>query len=74
MGKEPDVIDVKFTVVKPAKLKKRPKGGEDWTEAEFQAWRKLPLWKRYELTFNWPYFVIIAAIALAAFARKMAEL
>lgn len=56
------IIDAEFTVVQPAKAKKRPAGARHWTEAEYQYWLTLPWWKRYGP--NWPLAISSGAIAL----------
>jgi len=55
-----------FRVIDPETGKPRPVGTEEWTEAEFQAWKRLPFWKKRGLVISFPgvnWFIVAASLA-----------
>jgi len=60
-----------FRVIDPETGKPRPKGMEEWPEAEFQDWKREPFWKRYKISFSiWPALLIVG-LALSALLRSV---
>lgn len=59
-----------FRVIDPETGKPRPKGTEEYTETEFQAWKRLPIWKRWRLTFA-PGALITVGLVLAVALQRL---
>ncbi len=62
-----------FRVIDPETGRVRPVGTEEWTEAEFQTWKRLPWWRRYGVIFppiGWFTILATAAAVVLAVARS----
>jgi len=64
------MTDVEFRVIDLETGKPRPKGTDDYSEAEYQAWKRLPIWKRWRLTLA-PSVLFIIVFTVAAWARHL---
>lgn len=55
-----------FRVIDPETGKPRPKGTEEWTEAEFQAWKRVPWWQKRTIIISYPrvnWFIVLGSLA-----------
>jgi len=55
-----------FRVIDPETGKPRPRGTEEWSEAEFQAWKRLPIWEKRSLVITFPavnWFIVAGSLA-----------
>lgn len=62
------ITDAQFTVVS---VKGRPKWAANWSQAQFDRWKKLPIWKQYKWRFNWESALLCGAIASGPLVRDL---
>lgn len=62
------IIDAQFKVVS---VKGRPKWAANWSQAQFDRWKKLPIWKQYELRWNWPSAILCGAIGAGPLVQDL---
>jgi hypothetical protein len=64
-----------FRVIDPATGKPRKRGTEDWSEATYQEWKRLPYWQKYNYWVRlgpFPWVAIGLALG-AAFVQWVAH-
>jgi len=63
------MTDGQFRVIDLETGKPRPKGTDDYSEAEYQAWKRLPIWKRWRPTLA-PHVLFIVGLVLAVALQR----